>query len=174
MEVGWAQEVWGTEVPQRGPGTEPRLRVWAKPPEARYAYTICSGQTHFRDLFIEDIWCTFRLMRSLLPHPYSSKETLRTCANLTINPGQGRVGTCRRAHRAPPWLRHYRILRSVSSSARLHVSETSTYQAAVRVPISTFTSRQRCRQTDGRHARSISATRFRAKTRIKFTQRARE
>ena len=29
---------------------------------------------HFPDVFIEDIWCTFRLMQSLLPHPYSSKK----------------------------------------------------------------------------------------------------
>jgi len=60
--------VWVTEVPQRGQGV----------PGARYAYTVCSGQTHFRDVLIEDIRCrpTFRLMRSLLPLPYSSKKTL--------------------------------------------------------------------------------------------------
>jgi len=52
------------EVPQWGPG------------EARYAYTICSGQTHSHDVLIEDIQCTFRLMQSLLPlNPYSSKKT---------------------------------------------------------------------------------------------------
>ena len=69
LEVGWAQKVWGTEVPQWGPGAEPRWDLKVKPPEARYAYTICSGQTHFRDVFIEDIRCTFMLMWSLLPHP---------------------------------------------------------------------------------------------------------
>jgi len=52
----------------------------AKPLEAIYAYTICSGQMHFRDVFIDDIWCTFRLMQSLLPrHPYSSKNSLNLC-----------------------------------------------------------------------------------------------
>jgi len=52
------------EVPQWDSGAEPL--------EARYTYTICSGQMHFRDVFIEDIRCTFRLMRtlqSLLPPP---------------------------------------------------------------------------------------------------------
>jgi len=50
LELGWAQAVWGTGVPQRGPGAHPRWRSGAKPPEARYAYrpTTCSGQTHFR------------------------------------------------------------------------------------------------------------------------------
>jgi len=57
------------EVPQRGTGAEP---WWGL--EARYAYTTCSGQTYFRDVFIEDIWCTFSLVRSLLPPPYSSKK----------------------------------------------------------------------------------------------------
>ena len=28
------QGVWGTEVSQRGPGAEPPLGVWAKPPKA--------------------------------------------------------------------------------------------------------------------------------------------
>jgi len=51
----------------------------AKPPEARYGYTICSGQTHFRDVFIEDIGLlsTFTLMQSLLPPPYSSKKLFK-------------------------------------------------------------------------------------------------
>jgi len=78
LEVGWSQRVWGTEVPQRGPGA---------------AYTICSGQTHFRDVFIEDIRCTVRLTRSLLPPRLLLQKTLRICANLTTHPGQGRVGT---------------------------------------------------------------------------------
>jgi len=65
----WAQRVWEMEVPQWGQGAEPKRGSGAKPPEARYAYTISSGQMHFRDVFIEDIWCTFRLMHSLLPPP---------------------------------------------------------------------------------------------------------
>jgi len=28
---------------------------------------------HFRDVFIEYIWCTFTLMQSLLPHPTPPK-----------------------------------------------------------------------------------------------------
>jgi len=66
----------GTGV--RGPGAE-HQEVWGLSPhaEARYAYTICSGQTHFRDVFIEDIRCTLRLMRSLLPPPYSSKKLFK-------------------------------------------------------------------------------------------------
>ena len=56
LEVGWAQRVWGTEVPLRGPGTEPRWGspvgvpgggLGAKPPEAKHTYAIYSGQTHF-------------------------------------------------------------------------------------------------------------------------------
>ena len=43
----------GTKVSQQGPGAEPWWGLGAKAP-ARYAYTICSGQMHFRDVFIED------------------------------------------------------------------------------------------------------------------------
>jgi len=43
----------GTEVPQQGPGAEPWWGSGAKPPEARNAYTICTGQTHFHDVFID-------------------------------------------------------------------------------------------------------------------------
>ena len=69
LEVRWAQGVFGTEVSQRSPGAE-----------AKYAYRICSGQTHFRDVFIEDIRCTFRLMQTLLPlHPFSCKKTQNLC-----------------------------------------------------------------------------------------------
>ena len=57
----------GDGSPQRGPGAEPHWGSGAKNPEARYAYTICSGQTYFCHVFIEDIRCTFGLMRSLLP-----------------------------------------------------------------------------------------------------------
>ena len=39
LKSGSAQRVWGTEVPQQGPG--------AKPPEARYIQTICSCQMLF-------------------------------------------------------------------------------------------------------------------------------
>jgi len=38
------------EVPQWSPGAEPRWESGGKAPEARYAYTVCSGQTHFRDV----------------------------------------------------------------------------------------------------------------------------
>ena len=87
------QRVWGQKSPSWVQGQSPSCDLGAKPPEARYMPTICSGQTHFRDVFIENIRCTFRLMQSLLPPPYSSK-TLRIYANLTIHPGRGRVGTC--------------------------------------------------------------------------------
>jgi len=71
LEVGY--EVWGRKSPNGVQGQSPGGGLRVKP-EARYAYTICSGQTHFRDVFIEDIRCTFRLMWSVLPHPYSSKK----------------------------------------------------------------------------------------------------
>jgi len=69
LEVGWAQDIWGMEDPSSVQGQSPGGGLWAKPPEARYAYTICSGQTHFCDVFIENIRCTFRLMHSVLPLP---------------------------------------------------------------------------------------------------------
>jgi len=62
------------EVPQQVQGQSPSEGLGAKPPEARYAYTICSGQPRFCDVFIEDIWCTYWLMQILLPPPYSSKK----------------------------------------------------------------------------------------------------
>jgi len=83
------------------------LRSGAKPPEARYAYTICSGQTHFHDVLKEDIRCTFRLMWSLLPPPLLLQKTLRIRAHLTTHPGRGRVGSGNVPTRAPPWLRHW-------------------------------------------------------------------
>jgi len=67
----------GDGSPQWGTRQSPGEGLGAEPPEARYAYTICSGQTHFRDVFIEDIWCTLRLMRSLLPPPYISKNLFK-------------------------------------------------------------------------------------------------
>jgi len=82
------------EVPSGVQGQSSSEGLEVKPTEARYAYTICSGQKHFHDVSIEDIWCTFRLMCSLLPPPYSSKKTLRICANLITHPGRSRVGTC--------------------------------------------------------------------------------
>jgi len=42
------------EISLQGPGAESQWWFGAEPPEARYAYTICSGQTYFRDVFIED------------------------------------------------------------------------------------------------------------------------
>ena len=47
LEVGWAQGVWGTEVPSGVLEQSPGGGLGAKPPEAKYAYTICSGQTIF-------------------------------------------------------------------------------------------------------------------------------
>ena len=57
LEIGWAQEV----CPQRGPGADGRS------PQKPGMHIQSAGQTHFHDMFIEDIQCTFRLMRSLLP-----------------------------------------------------------------------------------------------------------
>jgi len=56
--------VW--DVLQRGQEQSPGGGLGAKPPEARYAYTICNGQTHFRDVFIEDIQCTVGMGREFL------------------------------------------------------------------------------------------------------------
>ena len=59
--------IWGTEVIQRGPGAEPRWRSGCFALRSQICI-ICSGQTHFRDVFTEDIRCTTRLMQSL-PSP---------------------------------------------------------------------------------------------------------
>ena len=85
-----------TEVPSRVQGQSPGGGLGAKLPEARYAYTICCGQTHFRDVFIEDIWCTFRLMWSLLPPPYSSKKHFEfvQISRPTLAEVGPMVGTC--------------------------------------------------------------------------------
>ena len=67
------------------------------PPEARYAYTICSGQTHFRDVFIEDMWYTFRLMWSLLsPIPTPPKKLFEFCKShdLPFEVGWARAHLC--------------------------------------------------------------------------------
>ena len=63
--------------------------IWGKAPEARYAYTISSGQTHFRDVFIEDIRCTFKLMWSLLPPPYYSKKLFEVVSKLMVQEHAG-------------------------------------------------------------------------------------
>jgi len=88
----WA--LWGTEVPQQRPGAEPWWGLGAKPPEARYAHTICSGQTHFRDVFIEVIRCTVncRLMRSPLPHTTPLKRLFEFVQ--ISRPTLAEVGSC--------------------------------------------------------------------------------
>ena len=53
-----------------------------------------SGQMHFRDVFIEDIRHTFRLMLPLSP--------LLLRANFMTHPGQGSVGTRGYASGSPP------------------------------------------------------------------------
>ena len=74
--------------------------VWS--PRSHICIYICSGQTHFRDVFIEDIRCTFRLMWSLLPRTLLLQKTSNLCkshdppvthrgyATATV----GRVGNC--------------------------------------------------------------------------------
>jgi len=79
------------EVYQRGPGAEPWWGSEAKRTEARCA--ICSGQTHFRDVFIEDIRCTLRLVQSLLPPTLLLQKTLRICA--ISRPTMAEVGWAR-------------------------------------------------------------------------------
>ena len=89
LQVGWEQWVWGMEIPQQGPGAEPGEGLGAKPPEARYAYTICSGQTHFRDVYNRRYTVYLQAhveSATPLPPPYCSK-TFQICANLTTHPG---------------------------------------------------------------------------------------
>jgi len=71
----------GMEVPHRGLGAEPQWGSGAYLATGGFAYTISSGQTHFRDVFIEDILrCTFRLMWSLLPPtPTPPKNSSNLC-----------------------------------------------------------------------------------------------
>jgi len=118
---GWAQRVWGT--PQQGPRPERRWGLGAKPPEARYAYTICSGQTHFRDVFIEDMRCTFRLMRSLLPPDPTAPKTLHICANLMTRPGWGRWAPM--PHRGYATVADYQINSNITNQHVISKSLTS-------------------------------------------------
>jgi len=99
--------IWGTEVIQGGPEAEPRWRSGGKAPRSQICI-ICSGQTHFRDVFTEVIYGeppgSCRVCH--LP-PLLLQKTLRICANLTTHPGHPGRGRLARAHpRAPPWLRH--------------------------------------------------------------------
>jgi len=66
--------------------------------EARY--TICSGQTHFRDVFIEDMRFTFRLMRTLLPPTPTPPKKLFEFVQIS-RPTLAEVGWAR----AHPWHR---------------------------------------------------------------------
>ena len=97
---GWHRGSGEQKSPSGIQGQRPSWESGALPPEVRYAYTICSGKTHFCSVFIKDIWCTFRLMRSLLPAPncYRPPTLLlqKNSSNLYKShdpPGQGRVGT---------------------------------------------------------------------------------
>ena len=76
-------------------GCRGRAPVGVEAPRSQICiYTICSGQTRFRNVFIEDIRCTFRLMRSLLlPHHTPPKNYSNLCKSHDP-PGRGRVGTC--------------------------------------------------------------------------------
>ena len=65
----------GDGSPQQGPGADPRGGLGAKSPEARYAYTICNGQTRFCDVFI--VYLQARA-ESATP-PYSSKNSSNLC-----------------------------------------------------------------------------------------------
>jgi len=100
LEVGWAQRVWGRKS-HSGIQRQSSGGGLGAPPEARYAYTICSGQTHFHYVFIEDIRCTFRLMRSLLPPPPLLQKLFEFVQ--ISRPTLAEVGWAR----APPWLRHW-------------------------------------------------------------------
>jgi len=63
LEVGGHRGFGGPPAGSRGRAL---VGVWGKPPRSQIC-KICSGQTHFRDVFIEDIWCTFGLMQSAAP-----------------------------------------------------------------------------------------------------------
>jgi len=92
--VGTGSLGWKSPVGSRGRAP---VGSGAKPPEARYAYTFCSGQMHFRDVFREDIWCTIRLMWSLLPSSLLLQKLFNLCKSHDppCDPGRGRVvGTC--------------------------------------------------------------------------------
>jgi len=86
LKSGWAQGVCGTEVPQWGPGAEPRWESggdWAKPPEARCIQTVCSVKCSSTQ-----VCCRVRPPSSL------SQKTLRICTNPMTQHGRRRVGTC--------------------------------------------------------------------------------
>jgi len=81
---------------------------------------------HFHDVFIKDIWCTFRLMRSLQPPPLLLQKTLRICANLTTHPGWGRMGTCPPVAMAVVWQHYTKSITGmfiiVDNMTTLHIS----------------------------------------------------
>ena len=94
----------GTEVPSWVQGQSPGGDLGRSPqkPDKTYAYTICSGQTHFRDVFIEERPIYGVVLSGSCGVCYSPpllrQKTHRICANLTTHPGQ--VGWAR-AHPCP-------------------------------------------------------------------------
>jgi len=68
MKSGWAQGVWGTEVPSGVQVRSPGGGLRALPPEARYIQTVCS--------------CRMLFYARLLPSPFSislRSHKLRQC-----------------------------------------------------------------------------------------------
>ena len=81
LKSGRAQGIWGTEVPQRGPGAEPRWGSGGE--EARYIQTVCSCQM----LFSTQVLLPVRPPSSL---PSPPQKKLPICANpMTQHGGQG-------------------------------------------------------------------------------------
>ena len=88
----------GEGSPPAGSRGRALVGVWGQGPRSHLCIYSLQWTMDFRDVFIEDIRCTFRLMQSLLPPPLFPPKTLRICANLTTYPGRGTVCNCARAH----------------------------------------------------------------------------
>jgi len=88
LKSGWAQEVWGTEVSQRGPGAESR---WGSAGEAP------RSQIYTNYLQLSNVFLRRFVAESVLHlplHSPSPQKTIRICVNPMTQHGRDRVGTC--------------------------------------------------------------------------------
>ena len=97
LKSGWAQRVWGTEVPQRGPGVEPRWRSGGKASRSQ----IYTNNLQLSNAFLRR-FVTESVLHLSLPHPQKKLfESVRIPW-----PNTAGAGWARTHH---PWLRYCRM-----------------------------------------------------------------